>query len=145
MGRHKPAALAGALALVSATVWAGVAFDWAWLPPFGRWLDDFVKSSGFGALAALTAAVIAYRGVLRRIGVDRQMDVERRADAGESAERARHWQMLLWVYDNIDTADPDRMFLVCQALAREVRTDLEKTMLAAIIEERLDDDREVSA
>ncbi|WP_413450374.1 hypothetical protein AA0Y32_06860 [Georgenia phoenicis] len=144
MGRHKALLVACAAALVGAAVWAGVTFDWAWLPPFGRWLDGFVKSSGFGALAALTAAVIAYRGVIQRIGVDRQMEVERRADAGESAERARHWQMLLWVYDNIDTADPDRMFLVCQALAKEVRTDLEKTMLAAIIEERLEDDAEVS-
>lgn len=94
--------------------------------------------AGFGAIAALTAAAIAYRGVMRRIGVDRQLEIERRADAVDSAERTRRWEMLMWVYDNIDTADPDRMLAVCEALAREVRTDLEKRMLAAIIEERLD-------
>lgn len=130
-------------ALVVATmVVLGVAFDWAWLPPLGRWLDGFVRTAGFGAMAGLAAAVIAYRGVTSRISVDRQLEERRRADAVESADRTRRWEMLMWVYNHIDdeTSDPDRMLDICSALMAEMSTDLELAMLATILRERLNEE-----
>lgn len=131
------AALAGVVLIVG-SIWG-----WAWLGPVDRWLDAFVRSAGFGALAALVAAVIAYRGVAHRIFLDRDLEATRRMDAVESAERTRRWEMIMWVYDNIDTTDPDRMAAVLESLAGEIRTDLEAAMLAGIVDERLDGDTEV--
>jgi hypothetical protein len=138
-------------AIIVAVIAAGWSTDWAWLPPLGRWLDGFAKSPGFGALAALAAAAVAYRAATRRMAHDRAVEDDHRADASaagvqqrtdalEAANQQRWWEMLRWVYDNIDTKDPDKMLRICQTLGGEAHTDGQKAMLAAIVEERLQDD-----
>jgi len=59
------------------------------LPPLGRWVDSFVKSPGFGALAAVAAAAVAFRPATRRIEHDRAIEDDHRADALVSATQQR--------------------------------------------------------
>lgn len=135
----KKVAAAAILAVLVATaaVLAGVHWDWAWLPPLGRWIDGFVRTPGFGALAAVLAATIAYRGVTRRIAHDRQVENEHRADEVSTAERQQRWEAIMWVYGNIDTADPKLMLAICNQLESEVKGATETRLLLAILRERL--------
>ena len=129
-------AVVSAIALIIILI-AGFTTGWAWLPPLGLWLDGFVKSPGFGALAAVAAAGVAYMAASRRINHDRESDDAQRKAALDSANEQHWWEVLMWVYDNIDTQDPDKMLRICRALADDAHTDGQKAMLAAIVEERL--------
>ena len=128
----------GAVAVLTVVVLiVGFSTGWTWLPPLGRWLDSFVKSPGFGALAALSAAAIAYRAATRRIEHDRSIDLEHRRDAVIAANDERWWEALMWVYDNIDSKDPVQMLRICSALESEAHNDGQRAMLAAIVADRL--------
>lgn len=92
-------------------------------------LGAFVTSSGFGGLAALFAAGIAYLGLLRRVREDRATAVEvadRAAeDAVESDARERWWQLLEWLYDHKKEANDYDPFIAARTL--HVLEDLAST------------------
>jgi hypothetical protein len=135
------AAMVAGAAIV--TVVTGTLRRWPWVNLSWSWLDSFVRTPGFGAIAALVAAVIAYRAATLRIRHDQQTDADRRAAEETSADAGRRWEMLMWVYEHLDTVDPARILTVCRALALEMKTPLERSMLAAMMKDRLDEDEEV--
>lgn len=66
----------------------------AWLMDWGsvgHWVDSFVRSSGFGGLAAVVAASVAYRAATR--AADQQRD---------TAARDRWWDQAKWAFDRLD-------------------------------------------
>ena len=87
--RPRPAIAAIFASVVLLIVVAGFTTHWGWLPPLGRWVDSFVKSPGFGALAAVAAAAVAFRPATRRIEHDRAIEDDHRADALVSATQQR--------------------------------------------------------
>ncbi len=127
-------ASAALLVLAIAVVIAAAAAGWS---AVGGWFDEFVKSPGFAAIGAVFAAALAYAAASRRIEHDRQAGRAERQAARRAAEAQHWWEVLLWVYDNIDTKDPATMLRICRALAGEARTDGERAMLGAIVEQRL--------
>lgn len=138
MKRSAALALLVAAAAVVTAVVAGLSTGWAWLPSLLQWLDGFVKSPGFGALAAVVAAGIAYRAGIGRIAHDREIDDQHRKDALDAANDQRWWEVLMWVYENVDTADPAKLLRICRALQAEAHTDAQRAMLGAIVDEALD-------
>ncbi|MTD16740.1 hypothetical protein GIS00_22645 [Nakamurella sp. YIM 132087] len=127
--RSVPLAVVGALLV--GTVVFGFSTSWIWIEPALRWFDGFVKSPGLGALGALVAAVVAYRAVGRRIRYDQDA-------AADLAQDQHWWDLLMWVYAQASSLDPDRMLRICRALADQAHTDQQEAMLAAIVEERLE-------
>ncbi len=98
----------------------------------GAWLT----SPGFGGLAALVAAVIAYRGITKRIGADRALAVE--AD-----ERQRWWEVLQWTWTNreaLDDRDPLITADVLVALGEAVPTKSQSVILEAASRAIVEDD-----
>jgi hypothetical protein len=130
--------------LAIAAVGAGIAWEWRWAPVLGQWLDEFIRTPGFGALAAVVAATIAYLGVMRRILHDHEVERQRRTTEADAAERQRRWEAIMWVYDNIDTADPRLMLTICRGLVPTVTGPTETALLAAILEERLNLEEELA-
>jgi hypothetical protein len=81
---------------------------------------------------------LAYTAASRRIDHDRRAEDEQRHAALRAAEEQHWWEVLLWVYDNIDTKDPAKILRVCRALREQARNDGQRAMLAAIVQEHLD-------
>lgn len=124
--------------LALAAVGAGLVWGWEWAAVLGEWLDGFIRTPGFGAIAAVVAATIAYLGVMRRIIYDQDVEREKRAAEADDAERQRRWEAIMWVYQNIDQADPRLMLTICRGLVPTVTGPTETGLLTAILEERLD-------
>ncbi|MDP9998295.1 hypothetical protein [Pseudarthrobacter sulfonivorans] len=79
-----------------------------------NWLQTFVVSPGFGGLAAVVAATIAFFGVRRQINATKK-----------DKKEERWWATLTWVYDKAsnakDKADPLPKIIAVQVL-NELRT-----------------------
>lgn len=124
------------------------------LDGFWPWLDGFVRTPGFGALAAFFAAVIAYLTAAQRLKHDREAAEDARGDAAkaeasrrdtevQAADREQRRQMLMWVYENITTGDPETMSRVTEALSHRLRGDaFQLEMLNALVNKQLTPDTE---
>lgn len=141
-------AAAAVAVVVTAATLAG------WLDRFWPWFDGFARTPGFGALAAFVAAVVAYQTAAHRLDHDRDVERKRREDVAsdeaarrdaelEAAHRDQRWQMLMWVYENIEAGDPEMMLRVSRALLPKLKGELELTMLDVLLGERLDSDKGV--
>lgn len=100
----------------------------------GAWLT----SPGFGGLAALIAAVIAYLGITKRIAADHDLAIEAadrsRAAADAADERQRWWEVLQWTWTNRDALedrDPLIAASVLEALEPLVQTAAQSVILDA--------------
>lgn len=67
-----------------------------WSVDFWGWLDQFVRSPGFGGAAAVCAALIAFWAAHR----------SRRAE-DERAREARWWEQARWASELMREVDPD--------------------------------------
>lgn len=86
---------------------------------FGEWLYTFSTSAGFGGIAAVVAALIAYRGVRRSAAVARQ-----NARSAQWWENARGAADRLLSADNITPGEDDNRALLTDRDARAAITTL---------------------
>lgn len=89
------------------------------------WLNEFVTSAGFAGAAAVVAAFVAYRGIVRRISADR--DLAREAD-----ERQRWWEAVSWFWDNRQEIDPDLALDTLDSLGGLAQTREQAAYLKAV-------------
>lgn len=84
---------------------------------FGHWLDSFSRTSGFGGLAALVAAVLAFLAAARSV---QAADANTRATLREEARQKREdrwWDTARWAYDAFARADASARPLIPEIIA----------------------------
>lgn len=96
------------------------------------WLGDFVQSPGFGGLAAVVAATVAYWS-------SRRGDAERQ----RTAERDRWWDQAKWALDRLDNpGTQDGALAALISLLNRAADDTEKAFVSAAVFPGLDQDLE---
>ena len=90
--------------------------------PFWLAMGAFLTSSGVGGLAALVAAVLAYKGIARRITFDRQQD--RVADA-----RERWWAAYTHLWANQSTIPVEALTEGVASLEKLAETEQQSMMV----------------
>lgn len=74
----------------------------AWATP---WLYDFSTSAGLGGIAALVAALVAYRGVTGSAAIARNTALETTEVQRTTAEITQWWDNARWAADKLLTVD----------------------------------------
>lgn len=101
----------------------------------GSWVDNFVHSSGFGGVAAVIAASVAYSAATR--AADQQRD---------TAARDRWWDQAKWAFDRLDAPETQASALEAfDELLDRARDDSEKAFVQAALRPGLDEGVELSA
>ena len=130
-------------------LWVAGKREWPWALDTWTFLNDFVTSPGFGAIAALIAAIVAYTNFRRgqeadRAEADARREHERRLEEARHREavtnqlRGQRWEILMWLQEHCDTIDPKRLVPICGALEAEVSSPFERQLLAAVVERVLE-------
>lgn len=105
----------------------------------GQWISEWVRSPGFGGVAALVAAVIAYRAARRAAAVQRANANDDR-DQRERAERKNQWWLRAqWALDRTLDQDSEARtvgFNVLQALAESEWADQHEADIVAAATDR---------
>ena len=92
-------------------------------------LGQFITSSGFGGLAALVAALLAFRAAILKLSADREV-----------ARQNRWWDSLSWIYDRatherLDQRLPPGLALdLFDRLLDEAHTELELQTAQGLLE-----------
>ncbi len=103
-------------------------------------LGAFVTSSGFGGVAVLTAAWIAYRTAADRLSGDR--DIAARAMAAKESQdaeadrRERWWAAQRWLWENrtaLIAADPVAVSRAIASLRKQADTETQYLTLDVMI------------
>lgn len=140
-------AVLAALAFVG--LWLAGQQGWDWAVDTWTFLGTFVTSAGFGAIAALLAAAVAYRNFRAGQANERaeagarreheaRLEESRHREAVANQLRGQRWQILMWIQENADAIDPKRLVVICGALESEVDSQFERQLLAAVVERALD-------
>lgn len=112
----------------------------------------FLTSPGFGGLAAVVAAVIAFYAAARRVRVDRELamssqqqqrDRQNEVDslAARNETRGRWWQILTWIWSNRQDLDDASLTEALATLADLAETVEQRRMLLVLITALDDGDR----
>lgn len=99
-------------------------------------LGAFLTSSGFGGIAALGAAMVAYRGIKARIGYDRDAAVE--ADT-----RERWWQAYTHLWANREEIADDDLLDGVASLEEVAETAQQLMMLDLLVAEVIEKEEAV--
>lgn len=101
-------------------------------------LGAFVTSSGFGGLAAVCAAAIAYKGIGRRIRADKEMAADKSSAEADAAtmsdQRQRWWDALYWVWEHHGDLTDDAVLDLIDSLERGSTTPQQSAMLEAVMD-----------
>lgn len=71
----------------------------AWINPVVRWVDGFIRTSGFAGCLAVVAAYIAYRGASQSRAAEDRRAEELRESEEERSREARWWEQARWAAD----------------------------------------------
>ncbi|MEO7131675.1 MAG: hypothetical protein ABIZ07_09910 [Dermatophilaceae bacterium] len=106
--------------------------------PFWLAIGAFIVSPGFGALAAVLAAFLAYWGIGRQLRGERALAQEKasndRATALEGDRRRRWWTVLTWLWENRDDLGEVELMKGLIALKSTGLTAEQATMLQVVTE-----------
>lgn len=110
------------------------------------WLSDWLRSPGFGGLAAVVAATIAYRAASRAAAVSRASATADRQQRDRSERKSQWWKRAEWALDltlDDDTRARQVGYEVLDALARsEWADEHENDVIAAATTHSLGSDVE---
>lgn len=118
----------------------------------------FLTSPGFGGLAALAAALLAYRGIRIRLQGDQQLAQQARLAADQSAERNREielkatlendarnrwWALATWIDQQIGVASLPTADLLelLERLGDAVTTSEQSVMVESLVRKVIGGDR----
>jgi len=105
----------------------------------GHWLSAWIRSPGFGGVAALVAAVIAYRAARRAAVVQKSNADGDRTQRERSERKNQWWQRAQWALDLTLSEDTEARtvgFKVLRALAESEWADEHEADIVAAATDR---------
>lgn len=115
-----------------------------WIGAVGGWLGDWAQSAGFGGVAAVVAAVIAFKAANRSAVAARATASADRTQRERAERKAQWWLRAQWALDltlSQDTETRTVGFQVLEALATsEWAEEHEADIIAAATERALTQD-----
>lgn len=118
--------------------WAGVMGAADPLPELPMWSEAwwsaFTRSAGFGGVAAVVAAFVAFLGVVAKSVADGFLARRARRDTLDDAAAERWWEMYRWSLAQIDSLTVDQAYALLDELNDQAPGPAEQGLVLVAIE-----------
>lgn len=98
------------------------------------WFSEFLRSAGFGGVAAVLAATVGLIGVWRRSQLDRRLARDSRAAVVEDNAADRWWSMYQWSLAQLGTLDAERALVLLTELDSQAPGPAERALVSVAID-----------
>jgi hypothetical protein len=98
-----------------------------------EWWSQFLRSAGFGGVAAVCAAFVAFLGVLAKSLFDGHLARRARQAVIDDSTADRWWEMYRWSLAQLGTLDPDPAIELLGELEESAPGDVEKRLVLVAI------------